>query len=111
MPICPSIGACRCVTSGLPYWPRLKLYMNASYVPWLSVQSHLKPARQAVGSPSLIEGLCAARIGCVRKGEPPSTIAPKIASSSFQRRIVFGRRISTATATAGPASIPAMWFA
>src|SRR5690606_8511493 len=52
IPICPTKGACRSKTDGFPYCPRLKLYQKALHV---------------VGSPSLIGGKCAARIGCVRK--------------------------------------------
>ena len=44
--------------------------------------------RHAVGSPSLIAGKCAARMGCVRNGVIPSSSAPTLTSNSFQRRNV-----------------------
>ena len=110
MPICAVSGACRSVSSGLPYWPRLKLYMKASYVPFETVHERCSSVRHAVGSPSLTAGKCAARIGCVAKGDPPRTSAPVHASSSFHRMIVLGRRIRIARPTAGATSSPAMWM-
>jgi hypothetical protein len=111
MPIWAESGACRSLSSGLPYWPRLKLYMKASYVPLLNVQLILSPCRQAVGSPSLSAGKCAARIGWMANGVMPKTSAAMQATSSFQRRIVFQRTSRTASPTAGAASMPAMWLA
>ncbi len=99
------------MTGGFPYCSRLKLYLNACHVPAENVQSALSSVRQAVGSPSLIAGKNAARMGCVANGVMPRKAAPTSASSSFQRSSVRGRRISTAIATAGAASMPAMWFA
>src|SRR4051812_43342730 len=101
MPTCSAGDAWRSVRSGLPYWPRLKLYMNASYVPFEKVHDAESLVRHAVGSPSLIAGKCAARIGCVANGVSPRTIAPTHAINSLHRRAVAGRRINTASPTAG----------
>ena len=108
IPSCPLKGACRSVSFGLPYWPRLKLYMKRSYVPLLNVQDSLRPFWHAVGSPSLSAGKYAARIGWVAKGVIPKTSAAAAASSRRQRSSVRGRRTSTATATATDGSMPAM---
>jgi hypothetical protein len=110
MPICAPMGAWRSITGGLPYCSRLKLYLNACHVPFEKVQSALSSVRQAVGSPSLMAGKNAARMGCVAKGVMPSSAAAAAASSSFHRTSVRGRRMRTAIATAGAASMPAMWF-
>ena len=85
--------------------------MNRSYVSAEKVQSAFSSVTQPVGSPSLIAGKCAARIGCVANGVMPNTSAAAQATSSFQRRIDDGRRIRTARPTAGAASMPAMWLA
>src|SRR3954466_4727062 len=69
--ICSTNDACRSLRSGLPYWPRLKLYMKASFVPDEKVHETSIFVRHAVGSPSLIAGKCAARIGCVANGVKP----------------------------------------
>src|SRR6185437_2194315 len=99
------------VHAGLPYSVRLKLYMKRSYVSLLNVQSAAIFVTQPVVSPSLIRGKYADRIGCVRNGVIPSTIASRPASTSFQRRKVRGRITRTATNTAGNARKPAMWLA
>src|SRR5690349_21588446 len=75
MPTCAVNGALRSVTGGLPYCSRLKLYLKLSQVFWLNVQSTLSPVVQPVGSPSLISGWYAARIGCVANGVMPMTTA------------------------------------
>ena len=111
MSICAVKGACRSLRSGLPYWPRLKLYMNASYVPLENVQEKCSPLRQAVGSPSFSGGFHAARIGWMAKGVMPKNSAPMHANIRRHRISVRGRRTSTATAAAGAASMPPMWFA
>ncbi len=77
-------------------------------VPLENVQRSSSFVRQAVGSPSLIAGKCAARIGCVANGVRPNSNMPTQASSSFHRKIVRGRTMSTARPTAGAASMPAM---
>src|SRR5947207_2504990 len=68
MPSCSGNVACRSERSGLPYWPRLKLYMKESYVPFENVHVTSSLVRHAVGSPSLIAGKYAARMGCVANG-------------------------------------------
>src|SRR6476646_6796682 len=68
MPSCSPNVAWRSDSSGLPYWPRLKLYMNASYVPFENVHDGSSFVRHAVGSPSFTAGKYAARIGCVANG-------------------------------------------
>src|SRR3982751_4080687 len=108
MPTWSPKDACRCERSGLPYWPRLKLYMNDAYVAFDNVQLAANVVRQAVGSPSFTAGKCAARIGCVAKGVTPTTSAARQASSSFHLNNTVGRRTMTARATAGAGSIPAM---
>ena len=73
-----------------------------------SVHESVSLSRQAVGSPSLIAGKWAARIGCVANGVTPTKSSAAHATSSRQRTIVDGRRTSTASATAGAGSMPAM---
>src|SRR5712671_3049218 len=75
---CATNGACLSPSAGLPYCPRLKLYMKRSYVALLKVQLTPIFVAQPVGSPSLIPGKCAARRGWVRKGVMPSARAPAI---------------------------------
>src|SRR5579862_9854638 len=104
-------GACRSLMDGLPYWPRLKLYMNASYVSFEKVHDTAMPFRHPVGSPSLIAGYHADRIGCVTKGVRPRMAAPMQTITNFHRKKVFGRRKATAISAAGPGRPPAMWLA
>src|SRR5689334_20575011 len=99
------------MTGGLPYCSRLKLYLKACHVLSENVQLALSSVRQPVGSPSLIAGKYAARIGWVANGVIPSAPAPRHAANNQGRTSVRGRRIRTAIATAGAASMPAMWFA
>src|SRR5213595_112202 len=103
--------AWRWVSFGLPYWPRLKLYVKRSYVSRLNVHDIFRPFAHAVGSPSLIGGKYAERIGCIAKGVMPNPRAKTHAMRTFHRVMVRGRRTRTATATASDGSIPAMWFA
>src|SRR6185436_19637305 len=103
MSICAVNGAWRMVTDGLPYCSRLKLYLKASHVCLLNVQSQRNSVRQPVGSPSLIVGKYAVRIGWTANGVIPSTIAPAHARIRRHRMIVRGRRITTASAAAGAA--------
>src|SRR5215510_12827437 len=100
--------ACRSDNFGLPYWPRLKLYLNASYVALENVHDISSFVRHAVGSPSFIAGKCAARMGCVMNGVPPTRSATAQTTRSRQRRTVAGLRINTAKPTACAGSILVM---
>ena len=92
--------------------PRLKLYMNASYVSLLNVQSQPISVRHAVGSPSLIGGKYAARIGWVANGVMPNDERADARQEQLpaQQRLPGGGSAPRA-ATPGAASMPAMWLA
>ena len=105
-------GAWRSLSSGLPYWPRLKLYMKASYVPLLNVQFALEPiaarGRLALVERGEVRG--ADRLdGERRDAEDERRRAREEQLASGAR--VCQRTSSTASPTAGAASMPAMWLA
>ncbi len=74
------------------------------------VQSQWNSVMQPVGSPSLIAGKCALRMGSKVNTVMPSPIASSAPATSFHRRMVCHRRASTATPTAGITRKPAGWF-
>jgi len=63
MSTCPVNGACRSVSDGLPYCSRSMFAFSRVQVVLSKVQSKPICVVHAVGSPSLISGKCAARIG------------------------------------------------
>jgi hypothetical protein len=63
MSTCPVNGACRSDRSGLPYCSRLMFDISRSYVTRVNVHDASSLTVHAVGSPSLMAGKCAARIG------------------------------------------------
>ncbi len=111
IPACAVKGACRSSSDGFAYCTRLMLSASRLAVSSLNVHDSSNPFVHAVGSPSLIGGKCAARMGSMANGVTPSASAPRQATTSRLRSTNAGRLTSTATATAGAASSPAMWFA
>ena len=85
--------------------------MNASYVPFENVHDHSSFVRHAVGSPSLIAGKYAARIGCVANGVMPTNErddAREQQPPAKQRRRPSHEH---GDRHAGAGSMPAMWLA